>query len=118
MVVGPDLDKLREYEKKKKEYEEKKKKYESMRQPVERTETSKIVEDRPKEIIQDELGRIRDEKGNIINLKHSNTSSLKVNQNIAKEERVKDLLKFQKTSHSGSRNSSLFDPSLAKTKVL
>jgi len=121
-VVGTDVEKLLKYkkEKEKKEAYEKKrmekmKPYlQQQRPPVE----EKIPEERPKEVYQDETGRIRDEKGNVINLK--STSSLKININKQKEERVKELLKFQRTTAmTANRMSKIFDPELmARSKPL
>jgi hypothetical protein len=73
--VGPNVEKLLQY---KKEKERRERKEAEQRQRMERANPSqqqkppveeKIEEERPKQIIQDETGRIRDEKGNVINIK-------------------------------------------------
>lgn len=72
-VVGTDVEKLLKYKKEKEKREayerkrmEKMKPYlQQQRLPVE----EKIPEEKPKEVYQDETGRIRDEKGNVINIK-------------------------------------------------
>lgn len=51
---------------------------------------------KPKGIVQDDSGRIRDEEGNIIHLKSGNAVSSKININKRKEKEVKDLLKMQR----------------------
>jgi len=55
-------------------------------------------EERPKAVFWDSQGRLLDDKGNILNLKHS--TELKINQKnqlqTANNNRVKDLLKMKK----------------------
>jgi hypothetical protein len=81
------LKELLKFEQKKKKEEALKLKLEKARPPPlekkeEKVEVEKI------NVIQDESGRIRDDKGNILNLKPQNNTSLKINQNIKKEEKV------------------------------
>ena len=56
-----------------------------------------------KNIFLDEAGRMKDDKGNIINLKPKAVSVLKVNINRQKEERVKAMLRHQKGTSMASK---------------
>jgi U4/U6 small nuclear ribonucleoprotein PRP3 len=71
-------------------------------------------------LLMDEFGRVVDEKGNIIQIKPETKSTLKININKEKEQRVKELLKTQKidSSQSSLISSKFFDPNieLVKTK--
>lgn len=71
-------------------------------------------------LLMDEFGRVVDEKGNIIQIKPEAKSTLKININKEKEQRVKELLITQKidSSQSSLISSKFFDPNieLVKTK--
>jgi len=77
-VIGPDVEKLLRYKKEKEKREaleaERRRRFEKMHPNVKQEkppEEEQVEEIKPKEIYQDESGRIRDEKGNVINLKVS-----------------------------------------------
>jgi hypothetical protein len=74
MVVGPDVAALQKYhDNKKRKEEEERRKIEKMKQYIKakpkEEPVAPVKEEVPKQLIQDESGRLRDDKGNIINLK-------------------------------------------------
>jgi len=115
-ALGPNLAELKKFAKEKERREAEAKKRLEKQKPMldklkkEREEAEKN-EYKPKEVTQDESGRLIDEKGNVINLNPIKASSLKVNINKNKEQRVKDLLKLQRSTGM-NRSSQLFDPAL------
>lgn len=71
-----------------------------------------------KNIFLDEAGRMKDDKGNIINLKPKAVSVLKVNINRQKEERVKAMLRHQKGTSMASKERKFFDQNLLTTSLV
>eukprot|EP01016_Furgasonia_blochmanni_P035855 TRINITY_DN4017_c0_g1_i4.p1 TRINITY_DN4017_c0_g1~~TRINITY_DN4017_c0_g1_i4.p1 ORF type:complete len:570 (-),score=144.49 TRINITY_DN4017_c0_g1_i4:201-1910(-) len=118
--MGPNLKELQAYAAKKekeKQALEKIMKEEALK-PKPAAEPEK-KEEKPKQVIQDDTGRLRDEKGNIINIKPTAVSSLKININRAKEQRVKEMLKYQRTTAVAvSRDSKLYDRGLFVTTAV
>ena len=65
--------------------------------------------------LMDDQGRIMDEKGNIVQIKPQNISTLKININKDKEKKVKELLKIQKIDQTNAKitePTKFYDPNL------
>jgi U4/U6 small nuclear ribonucleoprotein PRP3 len=67
------------------------------------------IEVQPKRVTADEAGRVRDEKGNILNLNAKNVPTSLINKTKQKEERLKEIMRQQKTV---TKNSKIFDSSI------
>ena len=74
--------------------------------------SNRVTTENPVTLIQDEMGKIRDEKGNVLNLQANATYKLKVNINKSKKELIKKMFNATKSNITTLKNTPFYDSSI------